>query len=144
MKESLIKQLNLVLVDTYSLYLKTQCYHWNVSGTGFLGIHQMLEGQYRSLADTIDEIAEHMRALGHKVPAGFDLFSKVTTLKNGNPDYSSLEMIKDLASDHASLEEQFKQLAILSEKMGDHVVAGFSAQRMEYHRKTAWLISSHI
>jgi starvation-inducible DNA-binding protein len=96
-------ELTHLLAGTYSLYLKTQNYHWNVTGPNFHSLHLMFEEQYTQLADAIDVIAERIRALKIRVPASFSQFTKLSVLKDDNTSPNSKEMIKHLLKDHETI-----------------------------------------
>ena len=88
-----------VLADSYILYLKTQNYHWNVTGHHFKSLHLMFEEQYKDLFLAVDLIAERIRALGEKAPGTFKSYSKVTNIKEGDENLDADSMVKDLAND---------------------------------------------
>ena len=142
MSTSLVKSLEIVLADTYALYLKTQNYHWNVEGCCFKELHEMFEEQYNDLFKAIDECAELICGLGHKVVGTFEVFSKATNIKPGNEKASSEEMLKDLFNDQSVIEKSLKTALKEAKKIEDEVVAGFLAVRLTVHRKNAWLLKS--
>ena len=139
---SLVKSLEIVLADTYALYLKTQNYHWNVEGCCFKELHEMFEGQYNDLFKAIDECAELVRGLGHKVVGTFQEFSKKTSIKPGNEKASSADMLKDLFNDQSVIEKSLKAALKEAQKVEDEVVAGFLVDRLTVHRKNAWFLKS--
>ena len=95
-RETVAKGLSKLLADSYSLYLKTHNYHWNVTGPQFNSLHTMFETQYTELAAAVDEIAERIRALGHLAPGSYTEFAKLSSIKDGDNTKSANEMIKDL------------------------------------------------
>ena len=95
-RETVVKGLSKLLADSYSLYLKTHNYHWNVTGPQFNSLHAMFETQYTELAAAVDEIAERIRALGHLAPGSYTEFAKLSSIKDGDNTKSVNEMIKDL------------------------------------------------
>ena len=140
---TLIKSLEVVLADTYALYLKTQNYHWNVEGCCcFKQLHEMFEEQYNDLFKAIDECAELICGLDHKVVGTFEVFSKATSIKPGNEKASSEDMLKDLFSDQFVIEKSLKTALKEAQKAEDEVVAGFLIDRLTVHRKNAWFLKS--
>lgn len=141
---SYIKSLEIVLADMYALYLKTQNYHWNVEGCGFKEIHVLFEEHYRDLFDAIDEFAEIIRALDHKIVAKFSEFSKNTNIKDGNENATIEEMLKDLADDQIIINKSITAAFKEAQKLEDEVVASFLSDRMTTHRKNAWMLKSSL
>ena len=139
---SLVKSLEVVLADTYALYLKTQNYHWNVEGCCFKELHEMFEEQYDDLSEAIDVCAELIRGLNCKVVGTFEEFSKKTNIKSGNEKASSEDMIKDLLNDQSVIEKSLKSALNEAQKIEDEVVCGFIADRLTVHRKNAWMLKS--
>ena len=142
--DSLIKSLETVLADTYSLFLKTQNYHWNVEGCCFKENHEMFENQYKDLFEAMDECAELIRGLGSKVNGTFVAFSKNTQIKDGDGSKSSNEMIMDLANDQIAIEKSLKTAFKEAQAVEDEVITGFLATRMTIHRKNAWMLNSSV
>lgn len=95
-----IKKLEVALADTYALYLKTQNYHWHVTGPQFKSLHELFEMQYKELAEAVDQIAERIRIMGHKAPATFTEFNQLKTIKDGDSGLSANEMVSELAKDN--------------------------------------------
>jgi len=91
-----------VLADTFVLYLKTHSFHWNVEGPQFRALHEMFEEQYRDLWDSIDEIAERIRALGHSAPGTMDKFKDLSEIRESDLIPSAIEMLQQLVSDNAT------------------------------------------
>lgn len=142
--KNLANALELVLADTYALFLKTQNYHWNVEGCCFKENHELFEKHYDDLFEAIDVCAELIRGLGVKVDGTFSNFSKICTIKDGNMHLSSNEMLEDLANDQHVIEKTLKKALEAAKKADDEVVAGFIADRMTVHRKNAWFLKSSI
>lgn len=139
---SLVKSLEIVLADTYALYLKTQNYHWNIEGCCFKELHVMFEEQYNDLFKAIDECAELIRGLDHKVVGTFEEFSKKTNIKPGNEKAKSDEMIKDLCYDQSVIEKSLKTALKEAQKVEDEVIGGFLVDRLTIHRKNGWMLKS--
>ena len=133
-----------VLADSYTLYLKTQNYHWNVEGPNFHSLHLLFETQYTELATAIDTVAELIRALGEKAPGGFDAYAKRTTIKPGNENASAEQMVKELAEDQDRISRTLKNALEVAQKAGDDVAESFMADRLTVHRKAAWMLKSSL
>ena len=134
--------LKTVLSDTYALYLKTQNYHWNVEGANFRSLHLMFEEQYQELATAVDTTAEMIRTLGEKAPGTFDAFAKNASIKPGNENASSTDMVKELAADQGVIQQTLEKTLEVAEKAGDDVVVDFMTQRLAVHRKAQWMLKS--
>ena len=141
---SLVKSLELVLADTYALYLKTQNYHWNVEGPRFKELHATFETHYDDLAEAIDTVAELIRGLGEKTPGTFAFFMNNTTIKNGNENATEIEMLKDILDDQYNILKTLEAALKDAQDVKDEVVAGFLVERMTVHRKNAWMLKSSI
>jgi starvation-inducible DNA-binding protein len=132
------------LCDYHALFIKTHNYHWNVEGARFGSLHDMFQEQYTDLFTAIDDLAEHIRSIGEKVPASLEIFEKNTSLKAGNENASEDEMLRDLANDQAIVTQSLHNVFEAAENAGDEVVMDFMIQRMAVHRKNKWLLESSI
>src|SRR3989338_2617157 len=99
----IVKKLEIILADTYALYLKTQNYHWHVKGPQFKSLHELFEMQYVELAEAVDQVAERILIKGHKAPATFKEFESIKSIKDGNSESSGNQMVTELAKDHDTL-----------------------------------------
>jgi starvation-inducible DNA-binding protein len=133
-----------VLADTYLLYLKTQNFHWNVTGPEFFSLHLLFEKQYEELSGAVDEIAERIRALGFYVEATTEAFRKLSSIKEGSKILPQFEMIKELVDGHETLIREERHLADLAEKHGDQATVDLMARRLGVHEKAAWFLRSHL
>lgn len=140
----LTKSLKTCLADSYVLYLKTQNYHWNVTGPNFKSLHSMFEEQYNDLFAAIDLIAERIRALGEKAPGTYTKYIELTNIKEGNEELEANSMVKDLAQDQDTIVKTLTNLLQESQKVGDEVSASIAADRIEVHQKNAWMLNSSI
>ena len=131
-----------LLADTYSLYLKTQNFHWNVTGMNFHSLHLMFEEQYTQLAEAVDVIAERIRALKCKVPASFSAFTKLTSIKDENDILNSKEMLKQLLKDHEAVVMHAYSMLTKSTKAQDEATMDLLVERIREHEKTAWMLRS--
>lgn len=133
-----------ILANTYSIYVKTQNYHWNVKSPHFAQLHSLFETQYEDLASAVDQIAERIRALGDVAPAGFKAFEALRSLKDGDENATWQDMIKDLVSDHAAIGAQLKTSISECEAMHDNVTLDMFVERLSFHEKAIWMLSSHL
>lgn len=136
------EDLSHLLADTYILYLKTQNFHWNVTGPHFHDLHKMFEEQYEELAGAVDVIAERIRALGAETPATFAQFSKLTSIKEAQSKTKAPEMLRQLLADHEQIIRKIREMFAAAEKAGDEGTADLYAQRAREHEKTAWMLRS--
>lgn len=139
---TLQKKMEVLLADTYALYLKTQNYHWHVKGPQFKALHELFEMQYQALAEAVDEIAERILILGHQAPATFAEFDKLKTIKDGNSKSKANQMVKELAKDNASLVSDLNQVLSLAQATKDEGTANLIAERIAAHEKAAWMLRS--
>lgn len=140
----IIEHLKLVLADTYALFLKTQNYHWNVTGPNFKTLHVMFEEHYNDLFIAIDVIAERIRALGSTAPGSFSSYSKLTKIQDGKETADAKTMLKELASDQEILVKTLTVALKDAQKLSDEVTAGMLIARIEIHEKNAWMLKSSI
>jgi starvation-inducible DNA-binding protein len=141
---TLTESLKNALADSYVLYLKTQNYHWNVTGQSFNSLHTMFETQYNDLFAAIDLLAERIRALGEKAPGTFASYSKMATITEGNENSSAQEMVKELAQDQQKIVKTLEKVLSESQKCNDDVTAGIITDRIEIHQKNAWMLNSSL
>lgn len=141
-RKEIAEGLSHLLADTYTLYLKTHNYHWNVTGPMFQTLHTMFETQYNELALAVDEIAERIRALGHVAPGSYKAYSKLSSIKeeDGVPDARS--MIGNLVKAHERTAKTARQIFPAADKASDEPTADLLTQRMQSHEKTAWMLRS--
>jgi starvation-inducible DNA-binding protein len=133
-----------VLADTYSLYLKTHNYHWNVTGPMFGSLHLLFETQYNELALAVDILAERIRALGDFVPATFADFQKMSDIKQREDVPNAKQMIKDLAEDNETVTRNAREVIEKAEKLDDQATADLLTARLEAHEKAAWMLRAHL
>jgi starvation-inducible DNA-binding protein len=143
-RKSVCKSLNKLLADSYLLYLKTQNYHWNVTGKMFQPLHTLFEEQYKEQAQAIDVIAERIRALGEYAPGSFSSFSKVTSIKEENSIPSAEEMIHNLVQGNEAVVTTARGIISLANECEDDVTGDLMIERMQIHEKNAWMLRSMI
>lgn len=133
-----------LLANTYVLYVKTQNFHWHVTGSQFYSLHKMFEEQYEALAEAIDVLAERMRAMAMTAPATLKEFIELTTLQEPKGDYSAKKMIAELGKDHVAIASQLVKLFELFEAVGDEVTLDILIQRKTEHDKFVWMLRSSV
>ena len=136
--------LGVFLANTYTLYLKTQNYHWNVTGPEFYTLHQVFEGHYEDLAEAVDEIAERIRQIGHFAPASFKEFSNLATLKEADGVPSAKEMAKELLADHMAIAKFARDNFSIPEDINDQGTMDLLDDRIDWHEKTAWMLKAYL
>ncbi len=136
--------LSRLLADSYTLYLKTHNYHWNVTGPQFNTLHQMFEDQYTELATAVDEIAERIRALGVRAPGSYGEFTALTSIEEGSGDESAEEMIRQLALGQETVVRTARESFPAADKANDEPTADLLTQRMQIHEKNAWMLRSML
>ena len=144
-KAAVAEKLGTVLASTYALRIKTQNFHWNVTGPHFIGLHELFEKQYTEQAGAIDEIAERIRALGAVTPGSFTAFSDMSQIDEppAKPP-RDVEMIETLAEDHATLSKLCTDLSVFADDAEDPATADLMNGRIEAHDKAAWMLRSHL
>jgi starvation-inducible DNA-binding protein len=144
-RESIAKGLSTLLAETYTLYLKTHKYHWNVTGPMFQTLHTMFETQYNELALAVDEIAERIRVLGVKAPGSYTEFSALSRVKDDpalGADANS--MVAQLLKDHEQVTQTAKEILPVLEGANDEGTNSLLGARIEFHEKTAWMLKSSL
>lgn len=131
-----------VLADTYTLYLKTHNFHWNVTGPMFQTLHVMFEEQYTELAAAVDEIAERIRALGYSAPATYSEFNRLTSIPETPGVPKAEDMIRLLVEGNEAVVKTVRKSFPAAEEAGDESTADLLVDRMRVHEKTAWMLRS--
>lgn len=131
-----------LLADTYTLYLKTHRYHWNVEGPMFQALHQMFMVQYTELWNAVDLIAERIRALGEYAPGTYKAFVGLSSLDDDEGDQppSAMEMVRNLMEGHETVAATARAVFTAAEAANDQVSCDLLTQRMEVSEKTAWML----
>lgn len=143
-RNDIAEGLSRVLADTYTLYLKTHHYHWNVTGPQFRSLHLMFEEQYQELWAATDEIAERIRALGEFAPGTYAEFSKLSSIQEDNSVPSADQMVKNLVKGHETVVKTARDLFNSASEANDEVTADLMVQRMQASEKTAWMLRSMV
>jgi starvation-inducible DNA-binding protein len=134
--------LSRLLADTYTLYLKTHNFHWNVTGPMFQTLHLMFETQYTELALAVDLIAERIRALGIPAPGTYSEFAQLSSIKEEKGVPGAQEMIRLLVEGQEAVVRTARQVFPIAERAHDEPTADLLTQRMQVHEKTAWMLRS--
>jgi starvation-inducible DNA-binding protein len=143
-REAIAGGLSRLLADSYTLYLKTHNYHWNVTGPLFNTLHTMFETQYTELATAVDEIAERIRALGHPAPGSYKAFASLTAVEEEDAVPSAEEMIRQLVLGQETVVRTAREIFPLADQANDEPTADLLTQRMQLHEKNAWMLRSML
>ena len=141
-RQEIAQGLSRLLADSYTLYLKTHNYHWNVKGPLFNTLHQMFEEQYTELAEAIDEIAERIRALGEPAPGSYRAYSELTAIEEEDGEPSAEQMILRLLKGQETVARTARSVIGAAEAANDEPTADLLTQRMQVHEKNAWMLRS--
>lgn len=141
-REELADGLSRVLSDTYTLYLKTHNFHWNVTGPMFQTLHLMFETQYNELALAVDLIAERIRALGFPAPGTYKQFAQLSAIKEDDGVPKAQDMIRRLVEAHETVARTARAVFKVAEGASDQPTCDLLTQRMQVHEKTAWMLRS--
>jgi starvation-inducible DNA-binding protein len=141
-REEIAYGLSRLLADSYTLYLKTHNFHWNVTGPMFSTLHLLFETHYNELALAVDEIAERIRALGINAPGSYKQFSELTSIEEETGTPSAEEMIKQLIIGQETVARTARSIFPLVDEANDEPSADLLTQRMQVHEKNAWMLRS--
>ena len=141
-RKEIAEGLSRLLADSYTLYLLTHNFHWNVTGPMFQTLHLMFETQYTELATAVDVIAERIRSLGFYAPGTYKEYAKLATIKEPDSIPSAKEMIRYLVSGQETVVRTAREVYPTAEKVSDQSTADLLTQRMQHHEKTAWMLRS--
>ena len=139
-REAVAEGLKRLLADSYTLYLQTHNFHWNVTGPHFRELHLMFEEHYTELATAVDEIAERIRTLGVAAPGTYQSFTKHTTITEVEGVPMAQEMVKILTSSHEQVVSTARDVLSLAQQADDESTASLVSDRMRIHEKTAWML----
>jgi len=133
-----------LLADSYTLYLKTHNYHWNVTGPMFTTLHTLFETQYTELALAVDEIAERIRALGEIAPGSYSEFARLAKVQDAKGALRAHEMIRQLVADNRTVTATAREVFEEADGAGDQATADLATRRMQIHEKNVWMLQSHL
>ena len=141
-RKKIAEGLSKLLADTYTLYLKTHNFHWNVTGPMFNTLHTMFETQYTELALAVDAIAERIRALGYPAPGTYKEYAKLSSIAEEEGVPEATDMIRKLVEGQEAVVRTARSLFPVIDAAGDEPSADLLTQRMQTHEKTAWMLRS--
>ena len=142
-RAAIAKGLSKLLADTYTLYLTTHNFHWNVTGPMFNSLHAMFMAQYTELWNAVDPVAERIRSLGHPAPGSYAQFGKLSSVPDApaSPP-KAMEMVRILVQGHEAVARTARALFAVVDKAGDEPTADLLTQRLTVHEQTAWMLRS--
>ncbi len=143
-RKAIADGLSHLLADTYTLYLKTHNYHWNVTGPMFNTLHLMFETQYNELALAVDLIAERIRALGYPAPGSFAQYARLSVIEESENIPSAEEMIADLVKGQEAVVRTARKVFPVADDAADEPTTDLLTQRMQTHEKTAWMLRAML
>lgn len=136
--------LSRLLAESYTLYLKSHNFHWNVKGPNFHALHLLFEEQYTELAQAVDVIAERIRAIGHRAPGSYAEFASLSAVKDAQGEPDAEGMLAELAADHRTVAEQADRVLRIAQEHRDEGTASLAGGRIEVHEKAVWMLSAHL
>jgi starvation-inducible DNA-binding protein len=142
--DEVVRELSALLASTYTLYTKTQNYHWNVTGPMFTTLHTLFETQYTELAMAIDEIAERIRARGAFAPGSASEFAKLSAVKEDTRRTDAKQMIRTLTQDQAAVSDAARRVIEAAEAVNDQASVDLGTRRLDVHEKNAWMLRVHL
>ena len=142
LRHQIAEGLSRLLADTYTLYLKTHNFHWNVTGPMFQTLHLLFEQQYNELALAVDLIAERIRALGFPAPGTYREFARLTAIREAEGVPSADEMIRELVIGQEQVIRTARAIFAASDRGADDATSDLLTQRLTIHEKSAWMLRS--
>ena len=139
-----MNELERLLASSYSLYLKTHNYHWNVTGPMFATLHTLFETQYSELALAVDEIAERIRTLGARAPGSYSEFQQLSAVSEDTGSPRAEAMIRQLLEDQGRIADIARDIIDRAEETGDQATADLATRRLDVHEKNGWMLRSHL
>lgn len=142
--ESLSQYIRLLLSNTYVLLVKTQNFHWNITGPRFQQLHLLFESQYEDLFKAVDVIAEQIRILGFRPPSSLQEFLNLTSLDENNSRLSENQMLESLLNDHLQIQSEIKEAIDKCKEINDEGTCDLLIDRLRAHEKISWMLRSHL
>jgi starvation-inducible DNA-binding protein len=136
--------LSRLLADTYSLYLKTHNFHWNVTGPQFNSLHLMFEQEYNELALAVDLVAERIRALGFFAPGSYSAYAELSSVPDAHGVPAADDMVRELVAGHEQVARTARAVFAAVQEAHDEATADLLTQRLQVHEKTAWMLRSMV
>jgi starvation-inducible DNA-binding protein len=143
-RKDISEGLSRLLADSYTLYLKTHNFHWNVEGPMFNTLHLMFMDQYTEMWNALDLIAERIRALGHYAPGSYKQFANLTSIEESDKVPNAHDMLKQLLKGHEAVTRTAREVFPAAEKGDDQATLDLLTQRIQLHEKTAWMLRSML
>lgn len=141
-RQEIVLGLSRLLADTYTLYLKTHNFHWNVTGPHFNALHQMFMVQYTEMWTSVDLIAERIRSLGAPAPGSYAAFAQLTSITESTGVPSAMDMVRELVQGHEAVIRTARSVFPIADDARDEATADLLTQRLQIHEKTAWMLRS--
>jgi len=141
-RTQIVEGLSRLLADTYTLYLKTHNFHWNVTGPMFNTLHVMFMGQYTEMWTAVDLVAERIRSLGAPAPGSYSEFGRLTSIQEADGVPAAMEMVRQLVEGHEAVIRTARSIFAVVGDAGDEATADLLTQRLQVHEKTAWMLRS--
>jgi starvation-inducible DNA-binding protein len=142
--DAVVRELSSLLATSYTLYTKTQNYHWNVTGPMFTTLHTLFETQYTELAMAIDEIAERIRARGAFAPGSAAQFAKISAVREDTGRAEAKQMIRNLTQDQEAVGVVARRVIEAAEAVNDQASVDLGTRRLDAHEKNAWMLRVHL
>lgn len=136
--------LSRILADSFTLYLKTLNYHWNVFGPHFSQLHKLFQELYEELVEAVDEVAERIRILGFHAPATYSDYTRLTVIKEESGHPEAFDMIRQLVLDNEYLVRRCNEVLSVAQSVSDEATVDLMIKRIQRHGKNAWLLRSHL
>ncbi len=143
-RDKIVEKLSIMLASSYTLHLKTQNYHWNVTGPMFASLHMLFETQYTELGHAADQLAERIRSLSARAPASYSEYARLSRIEEDRTSPTAVEMIEALISDHATMTAAAHDVVHAASPIHDDATADLAARRIDVHEKNAWMLRSHL
>ena len=143
-RKAIAGDLSRVLADTYTLYLKTHNFHWNVTGPMFSTLHALFMAQYNELWLAVDEIAERIRTLGEPSPGTYGAFARLTSITETDGVPAAMEMVKQLKDGHETVVRTLREALPRAQEAGDESTVSLLSDRLVVHEKTAWMLRTTL
>ena len=143
-RKEIAEGLSRLLADTFTLYLKTHNFHWNVTGPQFNTLHTMFMTQYTELWNALDELAERIRALGHFAPGSYHQYGALSSIKEEPGVPNAQDMLRQLVEGHEAVARTARSVFPAAEKGNDESTIDVLTQRLQIHEKTAWMLRSML
>jgi starvation-inducible DNA-binding protein len=143
-RKTIVQGLSRVLADSYTLYVKTHKFHWNVTGPFFSQLHSTFEEQYTQLQEAVDSLAERIRALGEFAPGSFGEFQQLSSIKEQKGVPAAMDMVSELLKDHETIARVIREILPETDEAEDDASNDLLTGRLREHEKTAWMLRAML